>query len=313
MKQYTHDNHFKYGYNHNWFTERQSEEDVWTVEYGVCSRPVSDFKTECLNTARQIREDTDLPITICFSGGVDSEITVKSFMECGIPFKIAILQFKEGLNEHDTFYSKKFCRDHGLDYQLIELDLLRFWNSDMYDYAERTKCVTPQLLSTMWLVDQIDDYAILGSGECYVVKQIPKDYVPGVSPYEPSPWHLWEKEKIASWYRHFMISNRDGAPGFFQYNPEIMLSFLLDDTVKNLVDNRIIGKLSTYTSKLGIYQKYFTLQDRPKYTGFEYVMEEDSYHRRILEEKYGMYNQVYKSEYYELIGKLNCVGTCFKL
>ena len=52
----------------------------------------------------------------------------------------------------------------------------------MWDLAEKTRCITPQLVSTMWLVSQIDDYAILGSGECYIVKDIPKDYVPGVSP-----------------------------------------------------------------------------------------------------------------------------------
>ena len=305
MKELTYKNHFKYGYNDHWFNERMSPLDQWIVTYGSSSRKELNFHDECIETAKLIKDNTDLPITVCLSGGADSEIVVRSFHEAKIDFKVAILRFKNDLNIHDISYGVILCESLSIPYKFIDLDILKFWENDMWDLAEKTRCITPQLVSTMWLVSQIDDYAILGSGECYIVKDIPKDYVPGVSPYERSNWYMWEKEKVASWYRHFMVTNHPGSPGFFQYTPEIMLSFLKDDTVYKLVNDEFIGKLSTMTTKTKIYKKYFNIIDRPKYTGFEKIMNYDKIYRSELERLYGDSNQVYKTEYNDLVGMLS--------
>ena len=84
MKTLTYKNHFKFGYNSDWYNLRQSEEDIWHIKYGRCERDPLDFRSECVNAAKLIRESTNLPIYVCFSGGVDSEIVVRSFMEANI-------------------------------------------------------------------------------------------------------------------------------------------------------------------------------------------------------------------------------------
>jgi len=286
MKWLTHKNHFKFGYNSNWYNLRQSSEDIWHVKYGRCERDPSDFRSECVNAARLIREATTLPIYICFSGGMDSEIVVRSFMEANIPITCLIASFDD-LNQHDISYAFEFCSRHSLPYEVHRINIPRFWKEDLMEYAIKTNCISPQLPVIMWLADKVKGHVVLGSGECYMVRN------------EKSIWELWEKEKIASWYRHFMVSDKEGTPGFFQYTPELMLSFITDDVI-NMDLN--IGS-STYYEKKKVYNKYWNdLIERPIHTGFEAFKELDyNLFRPYLERKFQGSNGVHKTSIADLL------------
>ena len=165
-------------------------------------------------------------------------MALQAFAHAKIPVTAAILRFKNDLNIHDISWAVIACDALKIPYKFYDLDVLDFWRNGALEYATATYCISPQLLTTMWLIDQIKGYPVMGSGECLLVKEVPENYQPGVSPYEPSTWRLWEKEKIAAWYRHFIFRRREGCPGFFQYTPEIMLSYLEDPIVKDLVVNK---------------------------------------------------------------------------
>lgn len=288
----SHKNHFEFGYNGRAFVNRGADSDQWYVKYGRCERQPLNFHEECMRTASVIRNNTNQPLVVLFSGGVDSEVALRSFVDAGIDVSVAILRFKNDLNVHDISWAIIICEQLKVPYKIHDLDLLNFWKSEADSYANATYCVSPQLLTTMWLVDQIQGYPVLGSGECLLVKERPDDYVPGVSPYLHSDWHLWEKEKIAAWYRHFIVRNREGCPGFFQYTPELIYSYIKDPFVQDLVNCRIVGKLSTESSKLKIYQQHFQLLNRPKYTGFEKVQAQDAEYRARLLQRFPAANQV---------------------
>lgn len=295
----SHDNHFVFGYRgvvHRDssgkrvelpFSFRTSPDDEWYVRYGRCQRQPLDFRRECLETAKLIRASTKLPIDLLYSGGVDSEVVLRSFLAADIPVRVNTLRFAKGKNQHDIDWVERTCRELGLTPRYFELDVEEFWQTDADEYAERTQCVSPQLLTTMWLADQVDGYCILGSGENFIVKTRPKNYQPGLSPYLRSVWHLYEKEKVASWYRHFIARERDACPGFFQYTPELMLAWFLDPIACDLWNDRRIGKLNSASSKLEQYQQHFPIADRPKYTGFENVAAADAACRTRLREKFG--------------------------
>ncbi len=302
----THNNHFKFGYDYEWFRFRQSPLDKWMVSYGACERPVDDFKTECLATAALIRDTTSEPLRVLLSGGSDSEIVVRSFHEQGIPFRAAICQFNDNLNIHDISFGVVLCQQLGVPFDLIQLNISKFLEGDFLKYAEPTMCRSPELCSTMWLADQVDGVPILGSGECYVVKRVPTNYIDSESPYERTPWDMYERELIASWYRHFMLPGKEryAVPGFFQYTPEIMLSFLRDERVVDLVNDRIIGKRSTMTSKMGIYQKYFPLADRKKYSGYEFLESQVMDCRVELRRRWPESGAMFLTEYNDLVDML---------
>lgn len=285
----SHGNHFRFGYNGQAFTLRQKSQDKWWVNYGTCTRWPENFRQECLEAARLIRASTDQQIWVLFSGGVDSEVALRSFVESGIDVNAAILRFNGGINEHDISYAFETCKQLNVKSRVFELDLHRFWQNDYQPYAARTRCVSPQLLTTMYLADQVPGYPVIGSGECLLV-------------HENGQWDLWEKEKIASWYRHFLILERAACPGFFQYTPELMLSYLIDPMVVKFIDE--IKQGSTADIKLAMYQQHFNLASRPKYTGFENVQPEDYVLRQKLKSQYHDSDAVIKTSYNILIQEL---------
>ena len=290
--------HFEFGcardltQNQSPFKFREKESERWFVRYGRCEYEPLSFHDECIRTARRIRESTNLPIDILFSGGVDSEVALRAFIEAGIEVRVWSVRFRGDLNAHDAIWVSHVCESLGLRPKILELDLLKFWERDAMAYAERTQCVSPQLLSTMWLADQTDGFCVLGSGENFIVKRLPEDYVPGESSYLRSVWHLFEKEKIAAWYRHFQVAGRDAAPGFFQYTPEIMLSWFLDGLGCDLWNDRLVGKRYSVSSKLGFYQRHFPILERPKYTGFENVPAQDRAFRMELRKRFDICDQI---------------------
>lgn len=299
----SHRSHFKFGYNGSWFSDRTTSTDEWCVSYGKCEWQPSDWRTECIRTARLIRDDTDRDLWVLFSGGLDSEVVVQSFLFAGIPINVAIARFAHQLNRHDMIYAIRFCEMHGVPYRCLDIDIAAFFGSGQaWGYAERTKCVQPQLLHTMWAMDQVQGYPILGSGECYLVRRAAEE---GKAPDGSLLWDMYEKERIASWYRHLMITERGGCAGFFQYNPENMLAFLRDPLVVDLCANRLPQHSSTMQLKEVVYRKYFLLERRKKYHGFENVMHLDDRLRPQLEEAFGAHNGVVRTAYPDLMEMLS--------
>ncbi len=283
IPQLTHEQHFVFGYNREGrfhpFAKRATAEDRWTVQYGRAQRFPMSFRQECLETARLIQRQTREPITVLFSGGIDSEVALRSFYEAGIPVTAAILKFKNELNAHDTSWAQVTCDELKIPTKILELDLLSFWQSeDALRYADETQCISPQFLTTMWMLDRCDGYCVLGSGENFLTFRTPTSRTIG--------WSLVEKEKVATWYRYFIAKNRAGCPGFFQYTPELMLSWMLDPAAVAFWRKHAGLIRDSIPMKFPIYRQHFSLRPRPKFTGFEKVATEDLELRRKLEARF---------------------------
>lgn len=183
----TFESHFKFGYDEVPFLPRQNSQQKWWVRYGSCRRAPQSFFEEALETARVIASVADRDIWVLFSGGVDSEVTLRSFVAAKIKVKVAIARFKGDLNIHDISWAVIACEELDVPYYFFDLDLLDFWSSQASYYAEISQCISPQLVVTMWLSDQISGYPVFGGGECLLVKDFS-------SMAERSVWSLWERE-----------------------------------------------------------------------------------------------------------------------
>lgn len=306
----THNSHFKFGYNNKPEAFRTTPEQNWWVKYGRCRRRPLPFRDECMQTARTIRAKVTGDIWILFSGGVDSETVLRSFLETGISVKIAVARYKDQINLHDISWAVLTCNELGVPFQFFDLDLLKFWRGEALSYAEISQCFSPQLLVTMWLSDQISGYPVLGSGECLFRREqaAAVDLTGKTQSQSQSQsrsrdnknWFLIEKERIASWYRFFLARKREACPGFFQYTPEIMLSYLRDPLVQKLVNDHFGDTQSSEEVKLRIYQQHFDLKTRPKYTGFENVQEEDARLRSLLKLSYSHCDQIFRTSCIDL-------------
>ena len=301
----SHRNHFRFGYDGRWFGARPSPFASWDVAYGRAAYVPADWRAACVDTARLIRAATELDLWVLASGGVDSEVVLQAFVFAGIPVRAAITRFAGDLNRHDIGYAIKFCETHQIGYRMLDLDIERFFESgDAMDYATRSCCVQPQLLHTMWAMDQVDGYPILGSGECYLERRVAEEAGPGHVTPEKAVWQMLEKERIASWYRHLLARGRPGCAGFFQYDPGNMLAFLRDKLVVALCSDRIVGATDSSAIKVAIYRQHFLLEPRPKFHGFENVMWLDDMLRPALQRAFGSHNAIARTNYAQLLEDL---------
>ena len=300
----THRNHFRFGYDGRWFVARPGDAARWQVAYGRARHVPASWRDACIDTARLVRAATDMDLWVLFSGGVDSEVVLQAFLFAGIPVRAAITRFADDLNRHDIAYAIKFCETHEVPYRLLDLDIERFFASgEALDHAQRTRCVQPQLLHTMWAMDQVDGYPILGSGECYLER---REAHPGEADATArgGVWEMLEKERIAAWYRHLLSRSRPGCAGFFQYDPENMLAFLRDPVVVSLCADRLAGLTDTRAIKASVYRRHFLLEPRPKYHGFENVLGLDEALRPELERRFGAHNAIARTTYAALLREL---------
>jgi hypothetical protein len=91
---------------------------------------------------------------------------------------------------------------------------------------------------------------------------------------KPSKWVWKDYECIMFYYNHARNEFMPACPSFFHWSPEIISSFLLDKSTRDLITNRSYGKISNRTSSILLYQNAFPefeIEPRPKYTGFETI------------------------------------------
>jgi len=113
---FTQNNHFRFGYDGKWFCHRDTPDQTYQVTYDAVTREPDDFHEECLRTARLIRETTDEPLVVLFSGGTESEMIIRSFVEQKIAISAAICQFNDNLNLHDISFAVVCCEQLGVPY-----------------------------------------------------------------------------------------------------------------------------------------------------------------------------------------------------
>jgi hypothetical protein len=301
----SHRDHFRFGYDGTWFAPRPAPEAVWQVAYGRAAQGPIDWRGACIGTARLLRAATDQDLFVLFSGGLDSEVVLQSFLFAGIGVTAAITRFARDLNRHDIAYAIRFCETHQVPYRLLDIDIEHFFASGAaLDYARRATCVQPQLLHTMWAMDQVDGYPILGSGECYLERRGAAPDEPGASP-QGGIWEMLEKERIAGWYRHLMVTGRPGCAGFFQYDPGNMLAFLRDPLVAALCEDRYPDLAHSGLAKGAVYRRHFLLERRPKFHGFENVMHLDDALRPVLHAEMGAHDAIARTPYADLVASLS--------
>jgi len=276
----TYKNHYKFGYDDiNDFSFRENNYQKYTVEFGRASK-VQTVKQASIDAARQIYRDADGDtIYISYSGGIDSEFIVYAFLEAGVPFEAIISRFKDGLNEYDYNYAEKFCRNHNVKLNVFDVDIKKFLETEMMDYAIATKVCSPQFPFHMHLWDAFDGFIVAGHELQF------RRIAPG------KDFFLKAQEKEDSVHRYNIWRNRNACPAFFFYTPELALSFILHSEMTKLF---AFGKAfqtaySGMESKARVYESCFDIEKRESCTGFEKIMDLDAKYRATLEDMFGTY------------------------
>lgn len=270
----TYNNYYKFGFDGVYdFSFRANSEQSYQISLDHCTDRVENFFRECLKTANIIREKAkNQDIWVSYSGGIDSEFVVKTFLTANIPVKVAINVFENGYNAYDVQHARRFCQKHDLKLYEFPINVERFFEEELTYYATSTACVSPQFPVTMKLWDQLDGYIVSGNGDPILIRD----------PYTRE-FYFRIKETEDSVYRYFVWRNRDGCPGFYSYRPELLLSFLMEEEImKMLLFGYYVRVRKVAGPKEVVYNKYASLEKREPMNGFEKIISLDNAYRSKL-------------------------------
>jgi hypothetical protein len=305
MKPFTLDNHFTFGYSDGIFNldNASIHNDFW-CRYSKAKYIPTSFRDECVKVAEMLTVSAkalDRTPVILLSGGMDSHVVVKSFLEHGKNFHTMTTRFSKDLNNHELFYANQLQKEHNFSHDYLDLDIENWLVSDEAMYmADQSLCAYAQMLPTMKLIQHVWDQGgmpVLGNGDFYAVRSISANWRLHDFNAPKYVWEYVEYEYILAWFRYAIKNGIVGGLGFFQHTPEIALAMGLDPQIKKIWTDKKPFKMSTRSTKYEVYKKYWPeFVDRQKYNGGEKILGLcDKVRKTMLVPKYGDFEREWKS------------------
>ena len=96
----------------------------------------SSFKYDLYDLALKFHHHHQGDYVITMSGGIDSEVTLQTFLNLDIPFRVLILSIFEGVNRGDIVWAVKWCKDNDVPYKIVNLSLDEFISSTIQQAIE---------------------------------------------------------------------------------------------------------------------------------------------------------------------------------
>jgi hypothetical protein len=216
MLPYTLDNNLTYGYCGGVFNPKNKlSVDSLNCSYARALRVPGTFKEECINTAKILGQEAArlnrVPM-IFLSGGLDSEVVVKAFIEAGVDFQTVTFKFKDNHNQHEIHYVEKFCKHHGITPRYLEIDIIDWLETtEAKDLFVNSYCTYTEMLPHMKLMNTVwNDWGgmpVLGNGDLYVVRDINPVWRMQDRTASQYIWKYVEYEYILAWFRHAVSQN----------------------------------------------------------------------------------------------------------
>jgi hypothetical protein len=264
----TENNHLLYYYNDDQQQKFRTDDlDTTSMTVGGCSRPVMTLKAELIRNARSlVKQYPDL--TLFMSGGLDSEMAFNSFLAAGIVPKIAIIRFPNGANDYDVGPTITLLNSKGINFTIIDFDPIAFFNSnECYEIGLKYQAYTFYQQMLLKVAEQYNA-PMITIDEVELEKQPTINWETGETKFE---WVFLKKEDQDGVWRRF--NDKTGIPAlnnFYTYSPESMLAFLQEDTVADLIRDKIPHKQGWTSSKMKIYSSLnYEFRPRPKWHGME--------------------------------------------
>lgn len=261
MFQYTKNNHIECSFS----------DGVLDFKHGKCNSHKS-WREECKNVAQELYDLHGDKLIVTLSGGLDSEVVLHSFIANGIVPNVVIFRYERNLNLHDINYALRICAARQISPKIVDINVSRFFTTNLLDYANITKCSSPQLNLLMKSIDNLDGIPIIGAGENYLSRKEGEKEV-----------YDLEEAKIAAIYKFYKNKEREIIPAFFQYTPEIMISYLQKESVYRWVETAKQQKyINSKKIKPSIIAEDFDIEPRGKLTGFELIDNLEKQQRNVL-------------------------------
>jgi hypothetical protein len=205
------------------------------------------------------------PFDVCLSGGIDSEVIVRTFKTLGIKFNTFIFRLEDSLNIQDVSDAIDICTELNLEYKIIDFNLRSFFENDaLTTFNQHPYAVVERLPRLKW-IDYLDNIPVFGDGEPYWRRQKENDFS------IKSEWKFVfaeESQYANSFYAKDI--GRQVISEWYEYTPEIIMSYYHAPVIKRLLNDEIPGKISCYSSRAELHRTIWPeIKYKQKLIGYE--------------------------------------------
>lgn len=262
---YTSENNwYSWSYNDRVFG-RQTGTDKFTTCFTNYTGNVSNFKNELLKAAKSTMDHVTSTPVILFSGGSDSEIMLRSFLDIGVVPKIVIARYENDYNLYDVSYAVTICSILNVPYTIIDFNLQKFYENDAEQMSELAQIDRPRALPYCKLLELVDGFPIMGASDLSPWRTN-DDY------NQKGTWLIRCWEHDIGWSKFLRAIDKPGIAEWFKWTPGLVLSYMRTEWFTKLVNDAYYGKLGSNSTKLiGYREAYPDLIERKKQTGFEKI------------------------------------------
>jgi hypothetical protein len=209
-------------------------------------------RTPLLDVARRVITEISSsyppPYHLMVSGGVDSQSMLWLWMNSGVEFIPISIRYtlNDGtiFNDHDLLQLDEFAVKHKLNIDYKNFNILKFLENDLWDYAEKYQCTSPQITTHMAMSEMVTTGTVIFSGN--FIAHAVYDYT------------------ILGLERYANMSNRNIIPFFLTHDPELASGLIQYEKPNNCIK---------YASKVLTLQKAGipVIPQNNKLTGFEKI------------------------------------------
>lgn len=245
---------------------RQTSNLTFKTQYTKVTTPIGTFKEELLKAAKSTMDHyPGLRPSIFFSGGVDSELILRAYLEIGSKPEVYIIRYENDLNIYDVSYAITICTILNVEYNLIDFNLQKFYENDAEKISVDAQIDRPRMLPHVKFTDCADGLIIVGHSDV-------RWYRPHDDYTKKAIWLAQDFEHDIGCDKYNILHNRSAIYQWWKWTPGLVIAYTQLDWFKKLVNDEYIGKLGINSTKIiGFREVYPDIIQRVKQTGFEKI------------------------------------------
>lgn len=217
-----------------------------------------------LYNARMMKDSYSEPFDVLFSGGIDSEVVIRTLKQENVRFNAFTIRMENDINLQDVSAAIKIADLIGIKLNIIDWSLQKFLENDAGDMFNKTFCPEPRRMLRHAWYDLLDNIPVMGEGEPYWKREYGTDYS------KKSKWHLYWTEDYFTGAIYANTVGRRVISEWYNYTPEIVMNFHSLPLIEKLLDDNIVGKASCWSSRTEIHRVLWEdIFYKPKLGGYE--------------------------------------------
>lgn len=251
------------------YGKKLTEESVFSINFNkkIKKDLIPSYKDALYNNARIMRDSFSEPFDVLLSGGIDSEIVVRTFKDLGIKHNTVIFRLENDYNIRDVNDAIDICQQINIPYSIIDFNLQNFFENDALYYFNSSFVPYAGRLPRLKWIEYLDNIPVFCDGEPYWKRSNGSDYS------KKSEWHLQLEEDAYSSSIYGNNIDRTVIGDWYEYTPEIILSHMQHPITEKLLNDQLYGKLSSWSSRCLMHQGIWSfVKTRKKLVGYEGVL-----------------------------------------